>query len=310
MNASPARLAYMGTSEFAAAVLRRLASSPHRPALVVAPPDRRRGRGRRLSPPPAAAAAHELGIELHQSADVNAPESLAALGEAGIELGLVCAFGQFLRDALLERLDLLNVHPSLLPRWRGAAPIERAIMAGDERTGVAIIRVTAELDAGPIGLCEALPVEPDDTFGSLSPRLAHLGGELAVRALDLRAGGGLTFSPQEDEGMTYADKIEAAERALDPARPAIEIERRVRALSPHIGTYLELAGGERLGVTRAEAADDRVPLGELSADGGALVLGCDPGTLRIAAVRPPGKREMSAADFLRGHPVPRLADPA
>ena len=235
-----ARLAYIGTSEFAAIVLRRLASGPHRPALVVTPPDRRKGRGRRLSPPPAAAAAEELGLELYQTPDVNAPESLAALERAGIELGLVCAFGQFLRAELLTRLELLNVHPSLLPRWRGAAPIERAIMAGDERTGVAIIRVTEELDAGPVALCEEEPIRPDDDYGALSVRLADLGGGLAARALELRAEGALAFTEQDHSAMTYAGKIDPAERLLDPRRPAVELERTVRALNPHIGSYLEL----------------------------------------------------------------------
>jgi methionyl-tRNA formyltransferase len=305
---SPARLAYLGTSEFAGLVLRRLAESPHRPALVVTPPDRRKGRGRRLSPPPAAAAAEELGLELHQTANVNDPESLAALERAGIELGLVCAFGQFLRRALLDRLELLNIHPSLLPRWRGAAPIERAIMAGDERTGVAIIRVTDQLDAGPIALCEEEPIRPDDDHDSLSARLSQLGGELALRALDLRARGALEFAEQDHSAMTYAEKIDPGERVLDPRRPADELERTIRALNPHIGTYLELEGGERLGVVRAEGvAADGLEVGQLRADRDAFILGCNPGALRATRVRPPGRREMTAADYLRGHPAPRLA---
>jgi len=303
----PARLAYFGTSEFAAEVLRRLASTRHRPALVVTPPDRRRGRGRRLAPPPAAAAAAELGLELHQTADVNAPESRAALDSGGVELGLVCAFGQFLRSGLLDRLELLNVHPSLLPRWRGAAPIERAIIAGDERTGVAIIRVTAELDAGPVALCKDLKIEPHDDFGTLWPRLAALGAELAIRALDLWVAGELDFTDQDESAMTYAEKIDPAERVLDPQRPAIELERKVRALHPHIGAYLELAGGDRLGVARAVAAGGERAPGELAAEGEALALGCAEGTLSILAVRPAGRREMAAADYLRGHPSPALA---
>jgi len=306
----PARLAYLGTSEFAAAVLRRLAASPHRPALVITPPDRKRGRGRRLGPPPTAAAAQSLELSLHQSEDVNSAETIDALEDAGVELGLVCAFGQFLKASILDRFELLNVHPSLLPRWRGAAPIERAIMAGDERTGVAIIRVTEELDAGPVALVEPVAIEPDDDFGSLWPRLADLGGELAVRALDLRGAGELTFTPQGHDGMSYAEKIDASERALDPRRPALELERTVRALHPHIGTYLELPGGDRLGVGRAASQDGEAPgAGEVRAEGGALVLGCNPGALRILSVRPPGGREMPASDYLRGHPVPRLVDP-
>jgi methionyl-tRNA formyltransferase len=309
-GSAPARLAYLGTSEFAATVLRRLASGAHRPALVVAPPDRRKGRGRRLSPPPAAATAEELGLELHQSANVNDPESLAALERAGIELGLVCAFGQFLKPELLGRLELLNVHPSLLPRWRGAAPIERAIMAGDEQTGVAIIRVTEDLDAGPVALCEEEPIRPDDDYGALSSRLADLGGDLAVRALDLRAKGSLEFAEQDHAAMTYAEKIDSAERLLHPRRPAVELERIVRALNPHIGSYLELEGSERLGVAGAVADPGAgVGAGALRAEPDALVLGCDPGALRITRVRPAGRREMTAAEYLRGHPAPRLAAP-
>ena len=308
---SPARLAYLGTSEFAATILRRLASSPWKPALVVTPPDRKQGRGRRLAPPPAATAAAELGLELHQTPGVNEQDSLAALDRAEIELGLVCAFGQLLKGPLLDRLELLNVHPSLLPRWRGAAPIERAIMAGDERTGVAIIRVTEGLDAGPVALCEEIAIERHDDYGSLSAKLAELGGSLALEALTLHAEGRLRFIEQAEAAMTYAEKIDSAERALDPRRPALELERHVRALNPHIGTYLELDGGDRLGVIRAQATDADAPAaGALRADGDALVLGCEPGALRISVVRPPGKREMAAADYLRGHPAPRLASTA
>ena len=301
------RIAYLGTSDFAATVLRRVAAESFRPALVVTPPDRPRGRGRRLAKPPAAEAAAELGLELHQTADVNAADSLEVLAGADVGLGLVCAFGQFLRPALLDRLELLNVHPSLLPRWRGAAPIERAIMAGDERTGVAIIRVTEELDAGPVALRESTPIERGENYGSLAARLAEMGAELAVRALRLRGAGELEFAEQDDAAMTYAEKIDPAEGRLDPARPATELERIVRALSPHVGTYLDQEDGGRLGVTRAEATSGGPAAGEVRAEPDALVLGCSPGALRITSVRPAGGREMPAADYLRGHPAPRLA---
>jgi methionyl-tRNA formyltransferase len=247
---------------------------------------------------------------VHQTADVNAEESLAALAGAGAGVGMVCAFGQFLKEPLLERFELLNVHPSLLPRWRGAAPIERAIMAGDERTGVAVIRVTDELDAGPVALVEPVAIEPGDDYGSLTPRLAELGGELAVRALELRAAGELELTPQSDAEMTYAEKIEPGDRVLDPGCRALELERAVRALHPHIGTHLELVSGERLGVTAARAQEAAAEPGVLRAEGDAIVLGCAEGALRITAVQPPGKREMSAADYLRGHPAPALAAPA
>jgi methionyl-tRNA formyltransferase len=297
---------YLGTSDFAAEVLRRLAASEHRPALVVAPPDRPRGRGRRTLPPPAVAAAAELGIERLQTANLNEGDAMERIRAAGADLGVVCAFGQIIREPLLSELPLINVHPSLLPRWRGAAPIERAIMAGDPRTGVSVMKVTEGLDSGPVALCEGEPIAEADDFGSLSSRLAALGGELIVRALDRRAQDELNFTDQDDAAATYADKIEPSERRLDPARPAAELARRVRALTPHIGTHLELAGGARLGVRGARPLEDGPGQGELRAEGDALLLGCAEGALRLEIVQPEGGRPMDAAAYLRGHPAPAL----
>jgi methionyl-tRNA formyltransferase len=301
------RTVYLGTSEFAVAVLRRLAASPHRPVLVVTPPDRPRGRGRRLAPPPAAAAARELGIDLHQTERVSDPGSVKRIRASGVEVGVVCAFGQLIREPLLSELEMLNVHPSLLPRWRGAAPIERAIMAGDAETGVTVMRVEAGLDSGPVALAERTPIEPADDYGTLSARLAELGGELILRALDLRAAGQLELTDQDDSLATYADKIAPTERRLDPARPAAELERTVRALNPHVGAYLELDAGGRLGVRAASAQDGGLPPGQLAADGRALRLGCGEGVLRLDVVQPAGKRPMPADAYLRGHPPPRVA---
>ena len=301
------RVAYLGTSDFAATVLRRLAGSPHRPALVVTPPDRKQGRGRKLSPPPAALAAVELGLELHQTPSVNETDSLRALDEAALDVGMVCAFGQLIKPPLLHRVEMLNVHPSLLPRWRGAAPIERAIMAGDAETGVAIMRLGEGLDSGPVALLERVRIAPDDDYGSLAERLSVVGGELAVRALGLREEGGLRFSEQPEEGVTYAEKIEGPERGLDPTRTALELERAVRALNPHVGTYVELEGGTRLGVVRAFAQEGGPARGILSADGQNLLMGTAEGALRIDAVKPAGKRAMAAAEYLRGNPLPQLA---
>jgi methionyl-tRNA formyltransferase len=300
------RTAYLGTSDFAATVLRRLAESEHKPALVVTPPDSRRGRGRRLAPPAAAEAARELGIELHQTPDLNAPESLEAIRAAEPRAITVCAFGQLIREPLLSEVLMLNVHPSLVPRWRGAAPIERALMAGDETTGVTIMRVTAGLDSGPIALAEETPVEPDDDYASLSARLAELGGELLVRSLDELQAGNLSFSEQDDSQATYAEKVVPVERHLSPGRPAQELERIIRALSP-FHTYLELDGGERLVVREAHAVQDGPPAGEFRAEGGELLLGSADGALRLDVVQPPGKKPMSAADFLRGHDPPSKA---
>ena len=270
------RTAYLGTSEFAAVVLRRLTESPHRPALVVTPPDRRRGRGRKLSSPPAAETARELGLALHQTASVNEPGSVQALRAADPRAVGVCAFGQLISEPLLSELIMLNVHPSLIPRWRGAAPIERAIMAGDD-------------------------------YRSLSARLAALGGELLVRSLDRLEAGELEFTDQEEEQASYAAKIAPEERRLDPSRPAAELERIVRALTPHIGAFLELEGGGRLGVRAGRAVENGPGPGEIEPRDGELVLGCSEGALLLERVQAPGGKAMSAPDFLRGHPTPGRA---
>ena len=306
-------LAYLGTAEFAATVLRALTAAGESPALVVTPPDRKQGRGRRLAPPPVAGAAAELDLPLHQTANVNSEESGAALEAAVVDVAMVCAFGQIVGTDLLDRIEMLNVHPSLLPRWRGAAPIERAIMAGDERTGVAIIRLVEALDAGPVAVCEEMAIQPGEDFGSLAARLADLGGALAVRAVRDHREDSLVWTDQDDATATYAEKIDSAERRLDPGRSAIELERAVRALNPHVGTYLELAGDERLGVTRAfspgtaprgSRAESRG--GWLGVEGETLVLGCADGALELVEVQPAGGRPMLAADYLRGNPAPRL----
>jgi len=300
------RTAYLGSSDFGATVLRRLAESPHRPSLVVTPPDRPKGRGRRTGSPPAAEVARELGIELLQAADVNEEAALERIRAAEPEAVAVCAFGQLIREPLLSEWPLLNVHPSLLPRWRGAAPIERSIMSGDKRTGVTVMRVTAGLDSGPVALREELPIGPDDDFERLAERLAALGGELLVEAIDRLAAGGLEFAEQDDEQATYAEKIDADVRRLDPGRPAEELARTVRALTPHIGAYLETGDGERLGVRRARPVDVGVRQGEVKAEWGALLLGCCRGALRLEVVQPPGGKPMAADAYLRGHSVPAL----
>ncbi len=300
------RTVYLGTSEFAAVVLRRLAESPHRPLLVVTPPDRPKGRGRRTQSPPAAEAARELEIELLQAADVNDEAAQERIRAARPQALAVCAFGQIVREPLLSEWPMLNVHPSLLPRWRGAAPIERTIMAGDERTGVCVMQVTEGLDSGPVALREEAPVGAEDDFEALSAKLAALGGDLLVGALDLLDEGGLDFAEQGEEGVTYAEKIAAGERRLDPSRSATELARVVRALTPHVGAYLETSGGERLGVRRARPVDVGVRAGELRAEWGALLLGCGQGALRLEVVQPAGGRPMAADAFLRGHSLPKL----
>jgi methionyl-tRNA formyltransferase len=304
------RTVYLGTSGFAATVLRRLADSPHRPLLVVSPPDRPKGRGRRTQPPPVAEATRELGIELLQAESVNAEGPLARIRDARPGAVAVCAFGQLIREPLLSDPEMLNVHPSLLPRWRGAAPIERAIMAGDRETGVTIIRLSEGLDSGPIGLQETIEIGKHEAFPELSARLAELGGELAIRALDLRAGGELELNPQDEALAIHADKITPEERRLDPGRPAVELERVVRALGSHVGVYLALADGGRLGVREAAAAEGRLAPTEVSAADGRLLVGCRDGVLELNVVQPPGGRPMDAEAYLRGHDAPRLATAA
>jgi methionyl-tRNA formyltransferase len=271
------RTVYLGTSAFAGAVLERLAASEHRPRLVVTRPDRPAGRGRRLQAPPVAGAARALGIDLDQPEDVNAPAAVERIAAAEPEVVVVCAFGALLREPLLDRFELLNVHPSLLPRWRGAAPIERAIMAGDEQTGVSIMRVTAGLDSGPVCLAAAEPIAPDDTYGSLAARLQALGAELLVRALDEHP----ECVEQDEARVTYAERIGPGDRTLDPRAPAAEQERVVRALHPHIGARVELEDSSFLGVRAARVGAD--------------------GTLELLEVQPPGGRPMPYADYLRGH---------
>jgi methionyl-tRNA formyltransferase len=293
------RTVYLGTSDFAATVLERLAASPHAPALVVTPPDSRQGRGRMVSPPPVAELASERGMELLQAASVNEESALERIRAAEPEAILVCAFGQLIKEPLLSLTEFLNVHPSLLPRWRGAAPIERAIMARDPKTGVCVMRLTAGLDSGPVALRAEVELGEDEDYGTLAPRLAALGGDLLVEALDLLADGSLAFTEQDEEAVTYAEKITGEERRLDPAQPAADLAAKVRALTPHIGAYLELEGGERLGVRKATAVD-------VGAEGELLIPTGD-GALRLEVVQPAGGKAMLVADYLRGRPVPKLA---
>ncbi len=290
------RTVYLGTSQFAASVLRILAGSAHRPALVVTRPDAPFGRGRRLRPPPAALAALELGIECLQPASVNDQQARARISAAAPAAVCVCAFGALIKEPLLSEHRILNVHPSLLPRWRGAAPIERAIMAGDERTGVSIMIVTAGLDSGPVCLQETEPIGAQDTYGSLSERLAALGGALLVRVLDERG----PCAEQPDTGATYADKIVPSDRMLDPDRPAAELERVVRALTPHIGAHIALDDGTLLGVRRVRVVDGGPPNGILSLSEPRPLLGCADGSLELLEVQPPGRRAMAGEDYLRG----------
>jgi methionyl-tRNA formyltransferase len=287
------RTVYLGTSDFAVQVLRRLADSPHKPVLVVTRPDRPKGRGRKLQSPPVADAARLMGLPVYQPDSVNSDEARARIAEANPDEVVICAFGALIKEPLLSEHPMLNVHPSLLPRWRGAAPIERAIDAGDAQTGVCIMRPVAEMDAGPVCVCEEMEIRPEDDYGSLARKLADRGGELLVKVLDERT----ECTPQPGDGVTEAPKIGADDRRLDPSQPADALERRVRALSPHVGTWLELPNGERLGVRRARASATGAAPGVLATDPDGRLLY---GALELIEVQPPGGRPMEAAAWLRG----------
>ncbi len=289
---------FLGTSQFAAVVLRRLAASAHEVALVVTRPDARQGRGQRLTPPPVALAAGELGLEYIQPEQLHVPEVLEQIAAAEPDVLATCAYGVLIKEPLLSDYEMLNVHPSLLPRWRGAAPIERALMAGDAETGVAIMRVTAGWDAGPIYLRAAEPIRPDDDYGTLSARLETLGADLLVRALDEHPA-----PVEQDESLvTYANKIGPRDRALDFTAPPGVVERTVRALRPHIGARLALPDGSFLGVVASRVdGPTRAPAGGLvRTEGERLLLDCRGGALELTVVRPAGGREMPAREWLRG----------
>jgi methionyl-tRNA formyltransferase len=280
---------YIGTSGYAATVL-KLSLSALQPALVVTRPPSARGRGRRLEPSPVAVSARELGLELAEPEELaQEAERIAALAPDAVVL---CAYGELVREPLLSA-EILNVHPSLLPRWRGAAPIERTLMAGDERSGVSIMRLVAALDAGPVCESEPVAVEPGDDYASLSERLALAADAALRRALE----GTRVYAEQDDSQATYAEKITAADRLLDPAQGAVALERRVRALHPHIGARLESG----LGVAAARVGGPALEAGATAAQDGGLFLGTAAGTLELLRVKPAGGREMDAASYLRGH---------
>jgi methionyl-tRNA formyltransferase len=258
-------MAVAATAPIGAQVLRGLAER-HDVAYVLTRPDRPKGRGRRVAAPAAKEIAERLGIEVRQ------PERPAEIDDLDVDVIVVAAYGALIPKGLLERALWLNVHPSLLPRWRGAAPVERAIMAGDTQTGVSIIQLVEELDAGPIGAVRAFPVAEEDDAGSVFAQAAQLAPELVEEALETR-----DFRPQEGE-VTYAEKIGPADRELDWSKPAEELHNRIRALSPHIGARGELHGRPVI-VWRSRVVD---------------------GELEILEVQPEGRRRMTLEEFERG----------
>lgn len=263
------------TAPLGADVLERLAVK-NDVAFLLTRPDRPQGRGRKLGAPPAKQAAERLGIEVRQ------PERLdESVDVGGVDAVVVAAYGALVPESLLERTLWLNVHPSLLPRWRGAAPVERAIMAGDVETGMTIHRTTAELDAGPIAAQRAFPIEPEDDAGSVYEKAGALAGELLDEVLSK----GPEFRPQPEEGVTYAERLTAADRELDWNRPREELLNQIRALSPRIGAR-GLVEGRMLTVWRAAPAG---PDATLTAGG-----------LELLDVQPEGRRRMTGEEYLRG----------
>jgi methionyl-tRNA formyltransferase len=305
------RSVYFGTSDFAASVLGALLESEHAPNLVVTRPARPKGRGKKLLDPPVAEHARARGVEVFQPEDVNLPESFERIAAAEPQAVVVCAFGAIVKEPLLSLAPTFNVHPSLLPRWRGAAPIERAILAGDSKTGVSIMRLVEELDAGDWCLQRSVPIAEDDDYGSLAGVLAALGGELLVAALDAAARGELAWHRQlegfSERDITYAEKIVREDRLLNPREAgAAELARRVRALNPHIGAILETSDGDPLRITSARAVDLSLALGASVTEDRRLLVGTKSGALELLAVQPAGGRPMDVESFLRGNSPPTL----
>jgi len=269
------KLAVAATAPLGADVLERLAAN-HDVQYLLTRPDRPRGRGRKLGAPPAKKTALGLGIPVRQPERLDESFSLE-----DADTVVVAAFGALVPETLLDRASWLNVHPSLLPRWRGAAPVERAIMAGDDETGVTIHRTTPELDAGPIAAQQSFLIGADDDAGVVYERA----GELAAELLEDVLSGSPEFRPQPDEGATYADRLSPEDRELDWNRPPAELLNQIRALSPHIGARGEV-DGKRLTVWRARLATDESPL--------------TAGGLELLEVQPEGRRRMSGEQYLRG----------
>jgi methionyl-tRNA formyltransferase len=301
---------FLGTPEFAVPALRALSRTRHTLAGVISQPDRPRGRGRVVEPTPVAALARELGAPLHQPEKVGEEPALAWLRERRPDLGIVVAFGQFIPKAAREapRLGMINAHASLLPRWRGAAPIEWALDAGDARTGISVMRVVKEMDAGDVCLARETAIGPDETAGELAERLSVLAGEALVAGVDALATGRAVFRPQDPAGVKFAPKLDRAFARLDFSQPAERVARRIRAATPRPGVDLELErAAKRLSVLRARtgAPHAGVTPGSLRAQAGELLVACADRWLELVEVRLAGKRAMPAAELLRGL---RLAD--
>lgn len=292
------RIAFAGTPAPAADILGQMVDGHHDVALVLTQPAKPRGRRGTPTPTPVAEAAAARGVECLPVASINAGDVLERLRDARVGALCVVAFGQILRDPVLEGWPCINVHFSILPAYRGAAPVERALMDGVDETGVTIMQMDAGLDTGPIERIVTTPVSAGDDAGTVMARLCALAGPALEDTFDRIEDGTFAVTPQPAHGVSHAAKILAEDRLLDISQPATAVVDRIRALSPHIGVQCRI-GGEPFKLWRARVVDDAAPPG-LSAVDGRLLVGCAEGTAEIHDLQPPGKGRMAAADFLRG----------
>ena len=301
------RLAFLGTPDIAAACLKAVAAAGHEVAAVYAQPPAPRGRGQALRPSPVQALADALSLPVRTPASMRDPAEVEAFQALGLDAAVVVAYGQILPREVLEapRLGAFNLHASLLPRWRGAAPIQRAIMAGDAETGVQVMRMTEGLDEGPILSTARLAIAPDETAGTLHDRMAKVGADLLAATLADIAAGRAIETPQADEGATYAKKISARTARLRWTRPAAELDCKIRGLSPFPGAWFEAPGPRgpvrvKALLSRAEAGSGAP--GEVLDD--ALLVATGEGAVRLLRLQREGRGPQDAADFLRGLPLP------
>ena len=300
------RLVFMGTPDFSVPALQALADAGHDLAAVYTQPPRPAGRGQKLTPTPVHAAADALGLPVRHPLSLKTPQAQAEFAALGVDLAVVVAYGLLLPQAVLDapRHGCLNIHASLLPRWRGAAPIHRAVMAGDAETGVCIMRMEAGLDTGPVLLRAATPIGPQDTTADLHDRLSAMGAALIVQAM---AGlEGLVPEPQPETGVTYAKKIDKAEARVDWSAPAEAVARLIRGLSPFPGAWC-LMGGERLKLLRAVAVPGQGTPGTIL-PGDGLTVACGSAAVQISQAQREGKRAMPVAEALRGLTLPPRLD--
>jgi methionyl-tRNA formyltransferase len=297
------RVVFMGTPDFAVPTLSEIVGQGHEVAAIYTRAPAAAGRGMALRPSPVQRMAGRFGIPVLTPKTLRSDEAAETFRAHGADVAVVVAYGMILPKAILDApaLGCLNLHASLLPRWRGAAPIQRAIMAGDAETGVAVMRMEEGLDTGPVAMVERVPIGPDETAGELHDRLSLLGADLMGRALAALSRGSLGFTPQPQEGVTYAKKIANEESRIDWARPAKAVHDQVRGLSPFPGAFFTVdlgKGEERVKVLRTALAEDAGEPGALLDTAGTVA--CGAGAVRLVQVQRAGRSPVSADDFLRG----------